>query len=321
MDLQNKLRTVLETAQSKVDVIGVFDKLVEAIQRVKDDGEQLRKEVTNRFGIITARITEVYQQVVGIDTRVAAIEAHKPKDGYTPVKGVDYTDGKDGYTPVKGKDYFDGIDGRDGIDGKKGMDGKDGRDGKDGKRGPAGKAGKNGSPDTPLQVRDKLQTLAGEERLDASAIKNIPSGGRIGTASIRDFIKLRDTPRTYTGQGGKIVKVKANETGLEFGEGGGGAETDPVWTEEKTDYYTKDDVDEGFLPKGEDIYVPDLAKTRSFTLTRDGEGNITDIVYEGGRTVSFTRNDGVITGWGDGVYDWAVERTDDTITGVTVSEV
>lgn len=40
------------------------------------------------------------------------------KDGYTPVKGVDYfdgkngVDGKDGYTPVKGKDYFDGKDGK-----------------------------------------------------------------------------------------------------------------------------------------------------------------------------------------------------------------
>lgn len=38
------------------------------------------------------------------------------KDGYTPVKGVDYFDGKDGqrgadgYTPVKGVDYFDGKD-------------------------------------------------------------------------------------------------------------------------------------------------------------------------------------------------------------------
>lgn len=36
------------------------------------------------------------------------------KDGYTPVKGVDYfdgidgKDGKDGYTPIKGIDYFDG---------------------------------------------------------------------------------------------------------------------------------------------------------------------------------------------------------------------
>ena len=45
------------------------------------------------------------------------------KDGYTPVKGVDYfdgKDGKDGYTPVKNVDYFDGkngLDGKDGIDG------------------------------------------------------------------------------------------------------------------------------------------------------------------------------------------------------------
>lgn len=52
------------------------------------------------------------------------------KDGYTPVKGVDYFDGKngtngkdgkngvDGKTPVKGVDYFDGKDGKDGVDGK-----------------------------------------------------------------------------------------------------------------------------------------------------------------------------------------------------------
>ena len=33
------------------------------------------------------------------------------KDGYTPIKGIDYFDGKDGYTPIKGIDYFDGKDG------------------------------------------------------------------------------------------------------------------------------------------------------------------------------------------------------------------
>ena len=66
------------------------------------------------------------------------------KDGYTPVKGVDYfdgrdgQDGKDGYTPVKGVDYFDGINGKDGKDGHtpvKGVDYFDGRDGKDGENG------------------------------------------------------------------------------------------------------------------------------------------------------------------------------------------
>ncbi len=50
-------------------------------------------------------------------------------------------DGLDGKTPVKGIDYVDGVD---------------------------------GSPDLPEQIRDKLETLSGEERLDASAIKNLP---------------------------------------------------------------------------------------------------------------------------------------------------
>ena len=66
------------------------------------------------------------------------------KDGYTPVKGVDYFDGKDGvngrdgqdgYTPVKGVDYFDGrngVDGKDGYTPIKGVDYVDGKNGKDG---------------------------------------------------------------------------------------------------------------------------------------------------------------------------------------------
>lgn len=49
-------------------------------------------------------------------------------------------------------------------------DGKDGEDGKDG----IGEPGKDGSPDTAEVVRNKLETLRGEDRLDASAIKNLP---------------------------------------------------------------------------------------------------------------------------------------------------
>lgn len=41
----------------------------------------------------------------------------KGKDGYTPIKGVDYFDGEDGYTPQKNVDYFDGKDGKDGKSG------------------------------------------------------------------------------------------------------------------------------------------------------------------------------------------------------------
>jgi hypothetical protein len=37
----------------------------------------------------------------------------------------------------------------------------------------------------------------------------------------RQFIDLEDVPSTYTGQAGKVVKVKATEDGLEFGVGVG----------------------------------------------------------------------------------------------------
>jgi len=86
------------------------------------------------------------------------IPGERGKDGYTPVKGVDYfdglngkdgRDGKDGYTPIKGIDYFDGANGKDGVNGKDGKDGYtpikgvdyfDGTNGKDGLNGKDGKS-------------------------------------------------------------------------------------------------------------------------------------------------------------------------------------
>lgn len=82
------------------------------------------------------------------------IKGEDGKDGYTPVKGIDYFDGKDGkdgvdgYTPIKGVDYRDGIDGKDGKDGYtpiKGVDYRDGIDGKNGADGINGKDGKDGT--------------------------------------------------------------------------------------------------------------------------------------------------------------------------------
>lgn len=48
------------------------------------------------------------------------------------------------------------------------------KDGVAGPVGPKGESGIAGSPDTPPEIRDKLQSLQGAERLDASAIKNLP---------------------------------------------------------------------------------------------------------------------------------------------------
>lgn len=60
--------------------------------------------------------------------------------------------------------------GPQGEKGERGISGENGRDGKDGKE---GTKGKDGSPDTAKQVRDKLETLKGEERLDISSIKGM----------------------------------------------------------------------------------------------------------------------------------------------------
>lgn len=63
-----------------------------------------------------------YTPVKGVDY----FDGEDGTDGYTPVKGVDYFDGKDGYTPVKGKDYTDGYTPIKGVDYFDGKDGKDG---------------------------------------------------------------------------------------------------------------------------------------------------------------------------------------------------
>lgn len=134
-----------------------------------------------------------------IEKSLEKIKGKDGEDGYTPVKGKDYytpeeiKEIKKEVTPVKGKDYFDGKDGKNGRDGKDGKDGArglrglSGKDGKDGRNGKDGKDGKDGSPDTPYEIRDKLSSLKGNERLDAKAIKNLAR--EIGSV-------------TFTGMGG-----------------------------------------------------------------------------------------------------------------------
>lgn len=52
-----------------------------------------------------------------------------------------------------------------------------------------------------------------------------------GGTPIGDFLGLSDTPNSYAGQGGKLVAVKADVSGLEFiAPSAGGAETDPIFT-------------------------------------------------------------------------------------------
>lgn len=87
-----------------------------------------------------------------------------------------------------------GYDGDQGPKGDKGDKGPQGERGFPGPKGDTGEKGDQGSPDTPEDIKNKLESLKGAYRLDASAIKNLTSlvqarvgseggVGRTGTAN------------------------------------------------------------------------------------------------------------------------------------------
>lgn len=72
----------------------------------------------------------------------------------------------------------DGAEGAKGEKGDKGDRGEKGERGATfiamrGAKGEQGEKGEAGSPDTPAQIRDKLEVLKGDDRLDKSAIKGL----------------------------------------------------------------------------------------------------------------------------------------------------
>lgn len=137
-----------------------------------------------------------------------------------------------------------GVDGLNGIDGK---DGKDGTNGVDGKNGtnpdvndvvleataqlvpliPKIQDLEKQIPQLGEPIRDSLELLVGDDRLDKSAIKGLEEFTRraetfIGGGSIaRNFYQLFDVPQSYAGQALKSLRVKSDETGLEFFTGSG----------------------------------------------------------------------------------------------------
>lgn len=151
---------------------------------MEDNTEIILRRVKTKLALANRkkRKEEIKEE---IEKSLEKIKGKDGEDGHTPIKGKDYytpeeiKEIKKEVTPIKGKDYFDGKDGKNGRDGKNGKDGArglrglSGRDGKDGRNGKDGKDGKDGSPDTPYEIRDKLSSLKGNERLDAKAIKNL----------------------------------------------------------------------------------------------------------------------------------------------------
>lgn len=110
---------------------------------IKSNGTVVLKGITPinaRYGY-SPKISDngtwlVYNDIYGwVDTGITA-RGQKGTDGKD---GKDGIPGRDGYTPIKGVDYFDGADGKDGAPGKDGVNGKDGQPGSNGKDGADGK--------------------------------------------------------------------------------------------------------------------------------------------------------------------------------------
>mgnify|MGYP001611067734 CR=1 FL=1 len=93
------------------------------------------------------------------------LESVKGKDGEdSEIPGIQGEKGDKGDRGEQGLQGYPGIMGVKGERGEKGDNGNDGNNGIN---------GKDGSPDNAEQVRDKLEMVKGEERLDQSAIKGL----------------------------------------------------------------------------------------------------------------------------------------------------
>lgn len=108
-------------------------------------------------------------------------------------KGEKGDKGEKGETGAQGPKGLQGVQGERGNDGK---DGKRGENGTDGAMGPQGAKGKDGSPDKPLEIASKLNTL--EEKVDISVIRGLQKL----LTDIRGSIKANGGKATKSSGGG-----------------------------------------------------------------------------------------------------------------------
>lgn len=162
-----------------------------------------------------------------------------------------------------------GPQGPQGPMGPRGPMGPQGQMGSDGSEGKPGPAGKDGSPDTPEEIVTKLQSLKGEARLDASAIKNLPEGIR----EIVHQIPTINIPSTQTPiKGGTNVTVTKDAFGAWVISASGGSS---LTVEEVDGSPSVSSVSKIIFPNG--------------TVTDNGNGSVT-VTTSGGGGGDFSSN-------------------------------
>lgn len=265
------------------------------------------KKLTLLKSLLEGDTSALVEPIVDLDARMEAFEL---KD----------------WTGPQGED---GKDGRDGVDGynpdptevanlvlKQIPIPKDGKDGKDAvvdegklvkkilKQIPVPKDGKDADPtqiiqgvikqiptETPLQIKEKLETLAGEERLDASAIKGLPA-----PQDFVDYFEKLDQGVKNRVMGSNFVSRKGPVDQRWHGAGSGSAIT----------------LETNGVVNGSQTVLNLIAGT-NVTLTDNGLGGVTiDSSGGGGESLAQTLAIGNVTGGND-----IVVSTGDIIVGQT----
>ena len=160
-----------------------LDKIVDREKKIEDNLERLvdRQDETNEI------LDKVLEKNPPLEVEfpefpeIIVPEIVMPEVQTVKIEGIELIKGEkgdEGDKGPKGNKGDKGGQGEKGDKGDKGDEGDVGPRGPEGRFGKDGKDGNDGAPDTPDEVRDKLETLEGEDRLDSSAIKNLPEGVR-----------------------------------------------------------------------------------------------------------------------------------------------
>ena len=146
--------------------------LFDEIQEIRDEMEKEISKFKEMVAGIEKKLPDIYQLL-----RITQGNIGKP--------GPQGDQGEQGPQGEPGKDGKDGVDGKDGKDGQPGRDGKDGQDGKDADeqaiinavqskiKVPAIEEIEKDLPKLGTSIRDSLELLQGDDRLEMSAIKGL----------------------------------------------------------------------------------------------------------------------------------------------------
>ncbi len=143
--------------------------LLDEIHAVEDKVDTLSTTTEGQVKDLEAKIEDIKQSAPDLNK---VLESVRGTQGIQGEKGEIGDTGAQGES-IKGDKGDKGDTGERGLRGLVGSMGATGEPGSDGINGIDGKNGKNGSPDTSEQIRDKLETLKEDDRLDVSAIKGI----------------------------------------------------------------------------------------------------------------------------------------------------